>query len=314
MPSISVFVPSYRRPAELERCVRAVAILDPPPTEIVIGLRPDDEEGTAAVERLAGMSGPPVRMVEVLTPGHLPPLVAGLAACRGDIMAVLDDDAVPRPGWTACIAHWMASDDVVVVGGPVVDHPASRSPSRFVRSDRRTWYRGFARLPQPGGQRAAREVSYLKGGNAAYRRAALALLGFDMRLNRGAAVGYELDVGLGLRRLGRLVFEPQMVVDHYPGERRAAPNRDAFERYAGDYTFNLFYIAAKRFGWGELASFLFYMTLVGQAPSPGLLFLLPVATRQGIPPGRLAAILWRERLAALHQGLRARRTKRRTRT
>src|ERR1700756_170392 len=42
----------------------------------------------------------------------------GLAASRGDVIAFLDDDAIPEPDWLDRLAHAYADPGVGVAGGP----------------------------------------------------------------------------------------------------------------------------------------------------------------------------------------------------
>jgi len=135
------------------------------------------------------------------------------------------------------------------------------------------------------------DVSTTQGGNVAYRHADLERVGIDLGLNRGAAVGYEADLALGLRRRGRVLFDPKLVMDHYPAERIGAPDRDDQETGIADYTYNLFYIAAKHFSVTERAVFRAYMAALGQRPSPGLLRVSSISVSAGIPVGRLIGLV-----------------------
>ena len=94
-------------------------------------------------------------------------------------------------------------------------------------------------------------------------------IGIDMGLNRGAAIGYEADLILGARRFGQVWFHPRLAVDHWPGRRVGAPGRDERRRYIEDYSYNLWYIAAKHFTRWERVRFETYMWLVGQKRQPG---------------------------------------------
>lgn len=276
MPSLSVVVPSYGRPDQLRRCLQGLCGSTRRPDEVLVVLRPEDSAGRE-VARAAG-----ARIVDVHDGGHLPPLVAGLAALKTEVMAILDDDAVPRPEWVERLGRWFTKPRVVAVGGPV--HEPARMTGTAADTARRlralarrgrTWYRGFANLPLPSDFAGATSCDavgcdHLSGGNLALRVDCLRSVGFDLALNRGAAIAWEADVCLGLARMGDVVFDPLLVVNHYRAPRRGAPPRGAADRYAVDYSRNLFHIAAKHFSPAELAVFLPFMLLVGQTPSPGL--------------------------------------------
>jgi GT2 family glycosyltransferase len=297
MTTVSVIIPSFDRPAALARCLAGVDRMSTVPDEIGVVLRPEDAEG----RRVATAAG--ARIIDVFEPGHLPPLAAAASACRADVFGVLDDDAVPHVDWLARIHQLFGDPSTVAVTGPVrqVDaggneigdrRAARRAARRLERRGARTWYKGFAGLPPPGacerrGVQRPVDVSTLQGGNAAYRCEAFQRIGVDLAMNRGAAIGYEADLALGLRESGRVLFDPGLIVDHFPAKRAGAPDRDAPETAIADYTFNLFHIATKHFGPTELAVFRAYMTTLGQRPSPGLLRIASVAAAAGIPIGDL---------------------------
>ena len=69
--------------------------------------------------------------------------------------------------------------------------------------------------------RAARDVEILKGVNCCFRGDELRRVGFDRRLRgRGNVSHWELGLCFAFRRAGwRLVYDPAIGVDHYPGTR-----------------------------------------------------------------------------------------------
>lgn len=227
--ALSVVVPSYRRPVELARCLDAVAASSRSPDETIVALRPEDVDGRA----VAAAAG--ARIVDVTAPGHLPPLIAALCDIRGDVMVVFDDDAVPRSDCLSRVERAFGDPRVVAVGGPIADPDASVGSARDAERrlqglcrGGRTWYRGFEGLPRAADYAArpgpiTRPVDHLSGGNMALRTETLRRVGFDLALNRGAAIGWESDICLGLRRLGVVLFDPLLVVDHYRAPRSAPP-------------------------------------------------------------------------------------------
>jgi hypothetical protein len=78
------------------------------------------------------------------------------------------------------------------------------------------------------GSGAARDVDVLKGVNMAFRRDTIVGHGFDERLQGvGVEVHSELSICLPLRRVGyRIVYDPEIVVMHYPAPRRYGFGRD----------------------------------------------------------------------------------------
>jgi hypothetical protein len=293
MNGVTVVVPTFRRPEPLARCLGGIRTMSRAPHEVLAILRPDDLEGRTVAEKWGA------RIIDVTEPGHLPPLCSALGYCKTDVMAVLDDDAVPRHDWLARIEHHFGESQIACVTGAVRQRPVgddkvagpTPGPSAvraLVRRKGRTWYAGLASLPSDLDCAAAGlvrpvEVSHLQGGNCAYRCSFLRLTGVDMNLNRGAAIGYEADLAMGLSRYGRVLFDPLMVVDHYPAVRHGAPGRHDRLTYIEDYSYNLYYIRSKHFSFAERSRFSAYMSLVGQRLSPGVVRARGVARLEGVP-------------------------------
>ena len=98
---ISVLVPTYRRPADLARCLLALQRQQRLPDEVIVVARPEDD---ATHERLADPSvggALPLRIVPVDVPGQVAALNQGLDSATGDVVAITDDDAAPRADWLA---------------------------------------------------------------------------------------------------------------------------------------------------------------------------------------------------------------------
>src|SRR4051794_34190938 len=113
--SVSVVVPSWRRSAELAECLAGLAAQTRTPDEVVVVARPDDHATWDLIGRIEQGS---VRGVAVEGEGVVAGLNAGFAAATGDIVAVTDDDAVPRPDWLERIeAAFAQGEDIGGVGG-----------------------------------------------------------------------------------------------------------------------------------------------------------------------------------------------------
>jgi glycosyltransferase involved in cell wall biosynthesis len=105
IPDVSVIVPTYRRPAMLERCVCAIAAqtYDASRYEIIVCDDGPDEATKACVQRLAALhapSGPKIRYVPVTaTQGPAGARNAGWRASLARRIAFTDDDTIPDPQW-----------------------------------------------------------------------------------------------------------------------------------------------------------------------------------------------------------------------
>lgn len=264
--TVSVVVPSYRRPEQLISCLAGLARLKSPADEIIVVRRKGDES-TAQVVAAAPL---PVVEVVVTEPGVLAALRAGALRSVGDVVAFTDDDAVPRPDWLSrLLPHY---DDVAVggVGGRDESRPGPSGlpvPSTDVGIFS-AWGRHTGNHDVGAGPAA--RVDVLKGVNMSFRRTALAI---PMWLRGGGAeVHNEVAISLWARSQGwELVYDPAVVVDHYHGPRfdsdqRSRPASDAVSNEAYNLVLALLSLrpalVARRAAFG---------LLVGDRATPGLL-------------------------------------------
>jgi hypothetical protein len=147
---------------------------------------------------------------------------AGLAAAAAGMVAVLDDDARPAPGWSGALLHaserWSSA---VAIGGPVVLEWGAVRPRWLVPALTR-WFSAVDHGPT---QRLLEPHEHPVGANLAVARdPAMAVGGFAPELGRvGTSLASEEEVDL-LRRLratgGEVAWEPAAAVRHLvPPER-----------------------------------------------------------------------------------------------
>jgi GT2 family glycosyltransferase len=126
---VSVIVPTYRRPAMLERCMRALAAqtYDPSRYEIIVCDDGPDEATKACVQRLAtshAQSGPKIRYVPVTaTQGPAGARNAGWHASLARRIAFTDDDTIPDSQWLASGMRALDTGADAVSGRIVVPLP-----------------------------------------------------------------------------------------------------------------------------------------------------------------------------------------------
>jgi GT2 family glycosyltransferase len=282
-PRISVIVPSYQRPAHLAHCLRALEWQLPAP-EVVVSVRSQDSESQVVLARPWRLD---LRVARVDRPGLMVAMNAALDLVSGEVTALLDDDTEPWPDWTARIARAFSDPQLVGLGGRDVQRSADgaemffRSPSTPVGQV--TWFGrhiGNHHLGA-GGPRGAQ---VLKGANSAYRTWALRSLGFDRRMRGNTVLHWELSLGLTLRRSGaKLLYDPQLLVEHRLGRRPGGEARDRPERdYRAQVNFNEALALTEHFAaLGPLRSAVFwlYAECVGTRESPGLAQVLRFALR-----------------------------------
>jgi GT2 family glycosyltransferase len=298
---LALIVPTYRRPADLERCLRAVARQVRAPDQLIIVVRQDDE-ATHAVLRQPESAALAPMIVTVEEGGVVAALNAGMAAAApADIIAFTDDDAAPRVDWLRLIEAGFAADSALGgLGGRdwVYQHGRLEDASEPVVG-RITWF-GRCIGHHHHGVGPAREVDTLKGVNMAFRARALEGVRFDTRLlGSGAQVCNELGVALEVKRRGwKLVYDPQIAVDHYPAVRYDEDRRNVFSVGAlYNATFNETLLLCEHFPRIRRFIYLAAALAVGQRVAPGVaqwLRMLPGGARMATVRLRTA---WSARLA-----------------
>ena len=131
----------------------------------------------------------------------------GIDAAAGEVVAFIDDDAVPEPGWLADLADAYVGDSVGGAGGLVLDDSGVLAQYRFSLCDRIGRPDFDSRPPFDAFVASGADpFVYLQGTNCSFRRSALeAVGGFDEHI----AYNYDdveicarvLDLGLELRPL-----------------------------------------------------------------------------------------------------------------
>ncbi|PMB17458.1 glycosyltransferase family 2 protein [Fischerella thermalis] len=278
MMTISVMIPTYRRPQDLARCLKALEQQTRKPEQVVVVVRDTDTDSWSFLQDYHPQ-GFSLEAATVKVPGVVAAMNVGLDTARGDIIAITDDDAAPHPDWLARIEAYFVSDpciggvggrDLVYVNNELIYKGESKVVGKL------QWY-GRVIGDHHKGIGAAREVDVLKGVNMAYRRSAIAHLHFDERmLGTGAQVHFELAFSLALRSQGwKLIYDPLIIVDHYPAQRFDEDQRNNFNHLAWKNAVHnetlalLEYLPPLR-----LVVFMLWATLVGTRKAFGLLQLL----------------------------------------
>jgi cellulose synthase/poly-beta-1,6-N-acetylglucosamine synthase-like glycosyltransferase len=281
---VSVLVPSFRRPFDLGRCLDALETQRRRPDEIVVILRADDVESQTMMEhRPAGSSA--LRTVLVSEAGQVHALNRGLETSSGDIVAITDDDAAPRPDWLERTVRAFAEDPAAGgVGGRDWVHHGERVESGMHPVVGKLQWFGRSIGNHHLGAGTPREVDFLKGANMSYRREAIRALRFDTRLRGiGAQVHNDMAFSLAVRRRGwKLIYDPTAAVDHYPAarfddDRRGAGSALAYRNAA----FNYALIVSETLGPTRAWMFLLWAVTVGTRGSPGLVQLARLVGVEG---------------------------------
>lgn len=121
MTLISIVIPTYRRPAMLQRAIRSCRSQQGVEAPFEIVVVDNDAAGSArdTVAAIAAQSAVPLRYVAEPRPGISQARNAGVANASGRYLAFLDDDEEAVPTWLASFHKALVAADADAVVGPV---------------------------------------------------------------------------------------------------------------------------------------------------------------------------------------------------
>lgn len=235
-------------------------------------------------------------------PGVVAALNAGLAAVEGDIISITDDDAAPHPDWLEKInAHFLSDSCIGGVGGRDWIHQGDKllDDSRQIVGKLQWFGRVIGNHHLGVGE--PREVDVLKGVNMSFRQQAIRQLRFDERMRgTGAQVHFEMAFTLALKRAGwKLIYDPQVAVDHYPAQRFDEDQRNNFNEIAFiNLVHNETLVLLEHLPPLRRVVFLLWAILIGTRDCLGLIQWLRFLPSQG----QLASKKWLASLRGRWQG------------
>jgi GT2 family glycosyltransferase len=278
-PTLSVLIVAWNSSAELKRTLPALLPELGDDDELIVVDNGSGDGTPDVVEALA----PAARVVRAgRNLGFAAGCNAGAAVASGDLLAILNPDAAPLPGFGEAIRRpWVEERGWVAWQALVADHGATRvnSAGNPVHFTGIVWAGGHGE-PIEAAPAVPMEVPCLSGACLAIPRETWRRLGGFP----GDFFLYHEDVDLSLRlRLsgGTLGIEPSAVVDH-------------------DYEFGA---REHKWRWLERNRWAF---LIRVYPTPLLVLLAPAlfATELALLPASLAAGWGRQKLAAIGEVLR----------
>jgi mycofactocin glycosyltransferase len=116
LPMVSIIIPVYNRPKEIETCLASLQNLNYPAKDIEIIVVDDASQDHTAdvVQRFD------VRLITLsCNRGQSAARNAGVAAARGEIIAFLDSDCIAQPDWLRELIPYFQDSRVALVGGYV---------------------------------------------------------------------------------------------------------------------------------------------------------------------------------------------------
>jgi GT2 family glycosyltransferase len=215
-PTFSVVIATDGRAAALAELLETLPFLSGPPFEVCVVRGPSADGAGDVLATWHGRIKTWLNPVRNLSSSRN----IGVAMAAGDIVAFVDDDAIPQGDWLAKLAAAFADPAVACAGGVNLDRSGHNVQYGYATCDRlaRT---SFTRTEPADGLCAigAPEFPYVQGPNAAVRRADIEAIGgfdeeYDFYLD-------ETDVCCRLVDAGRLIRQlPDAFVHH-----RALPSQ-----------------------------------------------------------------------------------------
>jgi len=208
-PLVTVIINTCNRARQLERCLAALGEQTYRDFEVVVVNGPSQDDTAALLDSYADKIERAQVSSRVLSVSRN----QGIAHSLGELIAFIDDDAVPHPQWLEELVVGFDAPDVGAAGGLVYRMHSGDIEFRNGIIDRQ----GFVRWDEPApGMHWDWEEGYLNtvsGNNCMFRRSALEQIGgFDERIEY---YHDEADVILRLHRAGfRTVHRPQAIVYH----------------------------------------------------------------------------------------------------
>jgi GT2 family glycosyltransferase len=198
-PSISVVICTRNGERTIRDCLEGLRRIDYPNFEVLI-VNDGSTDSTEAITREYNF-----RVISIPNGGLSNARNVGMRAAKGEIVAYIDDDAVPDPQWLTYLAATFLSTDHVGVGGPNIPPADDGAVAECVANS-------------PGGPIHVlftdQEAEHIPGCNMAFRKVALeAVGGFDTQFR---IAGDDVDLCWRIQKRGwTLGFNPAAMVWHH---------------------------------------------------------------------------------------------------
>jgi glycosyltransferase involved in cell wall biosynthesis len=231
IPRISIAICTKDNPSLLKRCLEGLDRLEPVDADIEILVI--DNASESGAPRAVAEGHPRVRYVREEKLGLNFARNRALAEARHDILAFIDDDAVPDPRWLAGLLQaWRRAPDAGAYTGQVFALEIE-TKAQIIVEQMGGFRKGF--VPVTYGLEPSADplfpvtTVFGNGCNMAYNVATMRSLGgFDTALDMGRYLpgGGDLDGLYRVVRAGhKLVYEPAMLVRHQHRRDMAALRR-----------------------------------------------------------------------------------------
>lgn len=275
---ISIVIPTWNRIDFLEKAFRGIQQQTRKADEVIVGVRKNDSLTIDWVNK-QNILPEIVEAALVDVPGVVASMQKGVEHSTGDIVCLLDDDAVPYPDWLEKIEDcYIKNSALGAVGGRDILaylNPEERDHNLTDKVGFFTWFGKFY-ANHHCGSGYYRKVNVLKGCNCSFRGEIIRKVGFDKTLaGWDTQTHWEtalcLDVGNEGFEVG---YDPSIQVLHY-----VAPRHGPDQNFRGGYSeegifhqaHNEAYVVHTRIKQPHLFMMDLYAIGCGTKQTPGLL-------------------------------------------
>jgi GT2 family glycosyltransferase len=223
---LSVVINTYNRGPSLRQTLCALRYQTCQRFEAVVVNGPSTDNTAAVLREVAGT----IRVANCPEVHLSKSRNLGIGLTSGEVVAFLDDDAIPEPSWAAELLAAYNSCSVGGAGGIVYDHTGFRLQYRYATCDRLGTPNFEAAPPFDAfNKRNADPFVYLQGTNASFRRQCLAQVGgFDEEieyyLDEVEVCMRVLDLGFKIRPLATAAVHHKYLASHLRSPKKVVLN------------------------------------------------------------------------------------------
>ena len=266
-PTITIVIPTFKRPESLTRCLNSIAQQELSADEILVMVQDRDYETLNLVENLG------ITFKKIELPGIIFAIQNSLALITTDLVAFIDDDVTLPLDWVSKAKNaFSRTPKIGALGGTDIQR-------NFELKDRIKVGKisAFGKLignhHLASGQK--RNVDFLKGCNMVMRTSIAKNYSpvFSLLRGQGAQVGNDLVFSLSSRINGyETIFDPEFYVYHHVEPRKDSSQRNVLnEIERRDLVHNIFLINLT-FAWNYMRVIvLIYQLFIGDREVPGLM-------------------------------------------
>jgi len=216
----SVGIVTYNRPETMKMVLDNLKIQTKKPLEIIVVDSSENNETEKLTKKYKKIKY--IRTKKRLYQPQARNII--LKKCRGDIIAFLDDDAIPKKDWMKNILKGFEYENAVGVTGPAITCNKKLKPTmKILRTDKnQNYFTSYGDMRSESRRWVPPKpvfCSLMLGANMSFLLKPLEEIGFDEFYSHDAAVREETDPQIALIKKGfRFIYMPKAFVYHLKSE------------------------------------------------------------------------------------------------